>query len=60
MLKNFMHYLFARSGERSTWLGLVSLATALGLLLSTAQQEAIIVAGTALGGLLAAFLPDKK
>lgn len=60
MLKNFLHYLSARLGERSTWLGVVSLATALGLLLSTAQQEAVIAAGTAVGGLLAAFMPDKS
>lgn len=54
-----MTYLLARLRERSTWLGFISLATALGLVLSETQQEAIIAAGSAVAGLVAALTPDR-
>lgn len=52
-------YLIARAKERSTWLGLISLATALGLVLEPVQQDAVVAAGMALAGLVAAFTRDK-
>lgn len=55
-----MQWLFDRLSERSTWLGLVSLGTALGLALSSDQRDAIVGAGLALGGLVAAFTADQK
>lgn len=58
MLKNLAQYMLARLRERSTWLGLISLATALGLAVSESQQEAVIAAGSALAGLVATFVPD--
>lgn len=52
-------YLLARAKERSTWLGLISMVTALGLALNAAQQDAVIAAGMAAAGLVAAFSKDK-
>jgi len=58
-LKAVADFIVARAKERSTWLGLISCATALGLALSTEQQEAIIAAGIGAAGLIAAFTTDK-
>jgi hypothetical protein len=55
-----MQWIFERLAERSTWLGLISLATAFGLALSPDQKEAIVGAGLALGGMVAAFTADRK
>lgn len=55
-LKNF---LIDRLDERSTWRGLVLIATALGVTLSPEQAEAIIAAGLAAAGLIGAFAADK-
>lgn len=59
-MKNLLYFLLSRAKERSTWLGLISLATALGLTLSDVQSEAIIAAGMSLAGLLAVFTVDKN
>ena len=58
-MKQLTDYLIARAKERSTWLGLISLATALGLVLSPAQQDAVIAAGMAAAGLIGALTRDK-
>ena len=58
-MKNILQYIVARAKERSTWLGLVSMATALGLMFSPDQKEAVISAGMAAAGLIAAFTKDK-
>lgn len=58
-MKQLTDYLIARARERSTWLGLISLATALGLVLSPAQQDAIIAAGMAAAGLIGTFTRDR-
>jgi hypothetical protein len=58
-MKNLTNYLLARARERSTWLGLISLATALGLVLSPAQQDAVIASGMAAAGLIGTFTRDK-
>lgn len=60
MFHDVVEFVLLRLRERSTWLGLISLATAAGLILSQAQQEAVIAAGSALAGLIAALTPDKK
>lgn len=57
-MKNFLNFVLDRLKERSTWLGLVSLGTALGLLLSQSQQEAVVAAGMALAGAIAALTGD--
>lgn len=54
-----MKWVIDRIKERSTWLGLVSIATAVGVSLSPDQGEAIVAAGLAAGGLVAAFTGDK-
>ena len=51
-------YLLARARERSSWRGLVLIATALGAHWSPESQEAIITGGIAIAGMLGALLPD--
>jgi hypothetical protein len=58
-MKNIIEFIISRAKERSTWLGLISLCTAVGLVLSAAQQEAVIAAGMAAAGLVGAFTRDK-
>lgn len=53
-------FVFSRVHERSTWRGLVMIATALGATLTPEQAEAIIVAGIAGSGLIGAFTADQK
>jgi len=52
-------YLIERLSEASTWRGLVALATAVGVTLSSEQMNAIVGAGLALMGLLGVFTKDK-
>ena len=59
-MKKIIDYIVARLKERSTWLGLISLATALGLLLTPEQQEQIIAAGMAIAGFVGAFTRDRS
>jgi hypothetical protein len=49
-----------RLKERSTWLGLTGVLTAIGVGLEPSQLEAISVAGVAIAGLIATFTADKK
>jgi hypothetical protein len=58
-MKHMLDFVISRARERSTWLGLISLCTAVGLVLSAAQQEAVIAAGMAAAGLVGAFTRDK-
>lgn len=60
MVHDVIEFVLLRLRERSTWLGLISLATAAGLILSEAQQEAVIAAGSSIAGLVAALTPDGK
>jgi hypothetical protein len=48
-------WIIDRLRERSTWLGLVSFAAAVGVTLSPEQAQAMIAAGMALAGLIATF-----
>lgn len=57
-MKNFFAFLLARAKERSSWLGIISLATALGLTMTEMQSEAIIAAGMSLAGVVAVFTSD--
>lgn len=59
-MKKFLHFILNRAYERSTWLGIVSIATALGLTLTELQSEAVIAAGMSIAGVIAAFTGDKK
>lgn len=57
-MKEFLAFLLVRLKERSTWLGLISFITAMGLLLTPEQQEAIMATGIAVAGAVAAFTRD--
>jgi hypothetical protein len=57
-MENIKKYLLDRAREPSTWRGIIALATAVGVSLSTQQAEAIIATGLALAGLVAVFTPD--
>jgi hypothetical protein len=48
-----------RLKERSTWVGILSIITVAGISLSPEQQEAIILAGTAIVAAVFTFTPDK-
>ena len=50
MKDNFIPYLKARLRERSTWLGLISLVSAIGVSISPEATESIITLGIALAG----------
>lgn len=58
-MQNIIQYVIDRAKERSTWLGVISMVTALGLALDAAQQDAIVAAGMAAAGVVAAFTKDK-
>lgn len=59
-MKKFLGFVLNRAYERSTWLGIVSIATALGLTLTELQSEAVIAAGMSIAGVIAAFTGDSK
>jgi hypothetical protein len=50
-----MNRLISALGETSTWRGLISILTALGVVLSPEQAAAIIAGGLALNGLINVF-----
>ena len=53
-------YLIARIKERSTWLGLIALATSGGVTLFPAYSNIIVAAGASIGGFISAVLPDAQ
>lgn len=55
-----MSYILARLKEASTWRGLILIATAFGVHLAPAMQEAVVTAGIGLAGVAGAVLPDSK
>ena len=58
-MKQVITFILDRSKERSTWLGLISLIAAFGVVFSPEQKEAIVTAGMALVGVVATFSKDK-
>ncbi len=52
-------YIINRLTERSTWLGLIALATACGATIEEAMAEQIITAGIAVAGLIGIVTRDK-
>ena len=54
-----MQLFFDRFREPSTWRGLTMLTTAFGIALSPEISEQIIVAGTAIAGLIGMMTEDK-
>lgn len=53
-------FIMERLKERSTWVGLVGLATSGGISLNPENIEAIVTVGTTVAGLIATVVPDKK
>lgn len=53
-------YIFDLLKERSTWVGLLGIATAGGAIFSPELAASIISAGVAFGSLFAIFMRDKK
>ncbi len=58
-IKKILKFVLERAKERSTWLGIISFVTALGLVLSPEQKEAVITTGMAVAGLVATFTKDR-
>lgn len=55
-----MKYLLERISEPSTWRGLMMLATGFGIALSPETIEQVVIAGTAMTGLIGMFTTDGK
>lgn len=53
-------YILKRLTERSTWLGVLALATACGATLEQALAEQIIAAGMAVAGLIGIVTKDQQ
>ena len=52
-------YILNRLTERSTWLGVIALATACGATIEAAIAEQIIASGMAVAGLIGVITKDK-
>jgi len=57
---NMKEFILARGKEASTWRGLVALLTAVGVVISPEQVEAVIALGLAVIGAIGVFTADKK
>ena len=57
---NLFGWVSGRLGERSTWLGLVSILTSAGIAIAPAWQEAIVSVGLGLGGAIGILSKDVK
>ena len=55
-----MKKIISRFNEPSTWRGLIMLATGFGVALSPETIEQVVVAGTAMTGLIGMFTTDGK
>ena len=55
-----MSWILERAKERSTWMGLFSLAGAVGFAISPENKEIIIGAAVAVGAAVAAMTRDKS
>lgn len=53
-------FLVAKSVERSTWLGLITLASLLGYTIKPEYVEAIVMIGTGLGGMILLLTSDVR
>lgn len=54
-MKTLIAFALDRAKERSTWVGLIGLLSAVGVALSPDQVEAISAAGVALAGVVGMF-----
>ena len=53
-------FIIKRLKERSTWIGLAGLLSALGVVVSPELTEAIVTAGIAVGGLIMVLTKDAE
>jgi len=53
-----LNFFIGRLKERSTWLGITSFLTAIGITFSPEQSDQIIATGMAIAGLVAVFSRD--
>ena len=60
MLSRLFDWIMERAKERSTWLGLITLLTVIGINLSPGQQEALVTAAVAVAGAVLAFTRDQQ
>ncbi|CAK0771292.1 conserved hypothetical protein [Gammaproteobacteria bacterium] len=58
-MKVISKFIKERLHEASTLRGAVMFVTAVGLTISTQQQDAIVALGLAVSGFIGAFFPDK-
>lgn len=59
-MRSILTMILNRAKERSTWMGLVTLATALGVTMNPEQREAVATLGIAVAGVVAVFTKDTK
>ena len=59
-LKLALAYIAARLREGSTWAGIGSLLTGMGMVIAPDQWQAIMATGMGIGGFLAIVLADPK
>jgi hypothetical protein len=57
-MKNLLQWILDRASERSTWIGLIGIATSAGIGISPVQAEAITTVGIGLAGAVMAFTAD--
>lgn len=55
-----MSWVLARLAERSTWLGIISMLTGAGVVISPDLANVVIGAGTGIAGLIGFVTSDKK
>lgn len=60
VIKNGWGWVVARLQEPSSWIGLCSAATMVGVYIDPAMKEQIIMLGVALGSFLAFILKERK
>lgn len=58
-MKNILDFMLKRAKERSTWMGLISILSAVGLTLKPEAIDAVIAFGMAAAGLIAVVTADK-
>ena len=59
-MQNVLKFVLDRAKERSTWIGLVSIATAAGFVLRPDVQEAVIAVGISVAGLILTLTKDPQ
>lgn len=56
----YVDWLIARGKERTTWLGVIAIASSFGITIAPEMTEHVVSVGLALTGLVAIWIKDKK